>query len=80
MLYVDENVGTLCIAVNRTAGAFGTVGTGFNTTEDTAEGGDIDYSPDSGTVEFEEGDKTQCLNINIENDLTPEVEEVRSQP
>ena len=71
---VEENAGFVSIPLNRTGGTFGTVGVGFVTTGITATGGGVDYSPDSGTVLTQNGGLT--LEINITNDVIPELEEV----
>jgi len=71
---VEENAGFVSIPLTRTGGTFGTVGVGFVTTGITATGGGVDYSPDSGTVLTQNGGLT--LEINITNDVIPELEEV----
>ena len=68
---------THCVEVNRTGGTFGTIGADFTVTSATAEGGGVDYAPTSGSIEFAEGESSQCIAINITNDLLPEDAEVR---
>lgn len=74
---VDEFAGTVCITINRTGGAFGTIGSEYLVTGITATGEGVDFSPDSGSIELEPGVQIRCLPINIVNDIQPEQSEVR---
>ena len=72
---VEENAGSVLIPLSRTGGTFGTVGVMFTTTGITATGGGVDFSPDSGSVLLQNG-TMPTLEINITNDVDPELDEV----
>ena len=73
-LTVDEDVGSIVLVVERGRGVFGNVGTDFNVTGITA---DLeDFSPQSGTVDYEVAMTSQNITIYIINDSEAELEEV----
>ena len=73
---VDEDVGSVELEVLRGSGSFGTVGASFTTTGVTASGGGVDYSPDSGSIQFGMDVVSQVITIDIINDSEAELEEV----
>lgn len=66
----------LCLPVKRSQGTFQEVAVDFTINGITATGGGVDYSPDSGTVTFDESIDSRCIDITIVNDLIAETEEV----
>ena len=74
---VEENAGSVLVAVSRTGGTFGTVGVEFVVTGVTATGGGVDFSPDAGSVgSILMGEEVALIMVNITNDVEPELEEV----
>ena len=73
---VNEDVGSISLEVVRSGGTFGTVGTDFNVMGVTATGGEEDYSPDSGFLQFGMDVNSQTITIDIINDSEAELEEV----
>ncbi len=76
VVYVEENVGVVCVPVVRSRGIFGVVGVEFTTEGASATGGGVDYSPDSDSVQLLSKVASGCVDIIIVNDLVPEGEEV----
>ena len=66
----------VCLPVTRSHGTFGVVGSGFIISNITANGGGIDYTPDTGMVEIEVYSDQGCADVTIINDLDPEIDEV----
>ena len=71
---MQENVGTISVAVVRSVGTIGTVGCSITSTPISA--GSTDYSVEMGPLEFLEGENTTMFMITINNDDIPELEEV----
>ena len=74
---VDETVGSITLEVVRTSGTFGRVGVDFTVSGVTATGGGTDFSPDSGSLEFEEDVSSQTITVDIINDSEAEFDEVK---
>lgn len=74
---MQENIGTFSVTVTRSAGTTGIVGCAVTTTPTSAEA--VDYDVRTGSLVFMEGQNTTTFMITINNDPTPELEEVRKQ-
>ena len=72
-LITNENVGTLEIPVSRSVGFNGSVGVYFEVLFHTAN--IFDVIPSNGTVSFEDNENVAFIQIQIENDNIPELDE-----
>ena len=73
-LIINEDIGSIELEVERSSGTFGQVAVDFNVTGTTA--GSEDFSPQSGTLQFEMDVTSQTITIDIINDSEAELEEV----
>ena len=73
---MQENIRTLSVTVTRSAGTTGMVGCTVATTPISAQDEGVDYDVEMELLEFDEGQNTTELRINIINDALPELEEV----
>ena len=73
---MQENVGTISVAVVRNVGTTGTVGCSITAIPISASS--ADYNVEMEPLEFLEGENTTMFMITINNDDIPELEEVRT--
>ena len=73
-LSVDEDVGSIQLVVERGDGVFGRVAADFSVAGIMADSDD--FSPQSGTVEFEMAETSNNITVYVVNDSEPELEEV----
>jgi hypothetical protein len=71
---VDEAAGTVTFTVNRTGGSDGAVSVNFATADGTATAGQ-DYTANSGTLNFADGDTSETITVSIINDTIDEPDE-----
>lgn len=70
----NESSGNRTIVVNRTGGSFGTIQVNYATSNGTAAAGQ-DYTTQSGTMIFFDGEVVKTFDIPINNDLLDETDE-----
>ena len=73
---INETIGSALFVVRREIGTFGTVDVDFIVSGITATGGGVDFSPDSGSLQFAPDVSSQEVVINIINDSEAEFDEV----
>ena len=71
---VDEDAGAVIVTINRIGSHDGVVTVGYATADLTAKAGE-DYSTQSGTITFADGERTKTISIPITEDALPEDDE-----